>query len=99
MPFTRTNYTRCVTARQFSAIQHGFENAARFGWQSAKPNLFFCPQNDARAQPLWLDKPFHERDLIDAHPQKESREFGQCLFAEVAAAIKIVPPRSIAISK
>src|ERR1700680_3525082 len=99
MPFTRADNTCCITARQFSAIQHSFENTARFGWQSAKPNLFFRPENDARAEPLWLDKAFHERDLIDAHPQKESREFGQRFFAEVVATIKFVPPGSIAIGK
>ena len=99
MPFTRTNYTRCVTARQFSAIQDRFENACRFWRQSSDPDFFFCPHNDARAQPIEPDKAFHKRDLIDAHPQKEPRKFGQRLLAEVAATIKIVPPGSIGIGE
>src|SRR5262252_4338290 len=99
MSLARTNHSRCVTARQCSPVQHSFKNACRFGRQSSESHLFFRPQNDSRTKPLWLDKAFHKRDLIDADAQKESGKLGQRLFAEAAATIKIVPPGSIGISE
>ena len=99
MSLARTDDTRSVTAREFSPIQHSFENACRFGRESSKSHFFFRPQNDSRTKPLWLDKAFHKRDLIDADAQKESGKLGQRLFAEVAATIKIVPPGSIGIGE
>jgi hypothetical protein len=72
---------------------------------SSLPQESACLLSRSRAlrrrntRPILLDKPFHARDLIDAHAQKESLKLGQCRFAQVAATIKIVPLGSVAIGR
>jgi len=64
-----------------------------------KPEFFLRPHNDARTQPIRLDQGFHEGDLINAHTQKKSGEFGQRFLTQLAAAVKIVTAGSITIAR
>src|SRR5207248_691839 len=54
------------------------------------------PQQNARAQPVRLNKCLHEADLIDARFQEKTREFDQFLLAQIAAAVQVVAARQIA---
>ncbi len=85
-----------VAARQFAAIEHGFEDGAGFWRQLVEPDFFFRPQQDARAQLVGLHQAFHEDDLIDAGRQEESGEFRQRFLAQIAPAVEIVAARQVA---
>ena len=65
MSLARADDTRSVTAREFSPIQHGFENACRFGRESSKSHFFFRPQNDLRTKPLWLDSALTRKKVVE----------------------------------
>jgi hypothetical protein len=67
LALARSHHARRVGPRQFPAIEHGFENAPRFGRQMPEPSFLFRPQKDAYAQTIRLDQALHECDLIDAH--------------------------------
>jgi phytoene dehydrogenase-like protein len=57
---------RHFAARQLPAIEHRFKDASRLRRQRIHSRLFFRPEQNARAQPVWLNKRFHEQAYFDA---------------------------------
>jgi hypothetical protein len=52
MAFAHANNTSGIAARQFSSVEHCFEDAARLGRQGVEPDFFLCPKQDASSQAI-----------------------------------------------
>ena len=94
--FAGSENRRRFRARDFAAIEHGFEQGAGFGRQLAHADFLFRPQQDACAQLIRLHQVFHEGDLIDAGGEEEARELRQGFFAQMAPSVEIVAAWQVA---
>ena len=81
MTLARAGSRAGVATRQFSAIEHRFQDAGRFGGELAQPDFLLGSEQDARAQAVRLHKAVHENDLIEADHEEEPGEFRECVFA------------------
>ncbi len=88
-----------IAAREFAAIEQRIENVVGLGWQPVKTHFLIGPRQDAGAELVRAHKPFHESHLIKADVQEEPREGRQSLFAQTAAAVKIVAAWQVARGK
>jgi len=81
LPVAGSDDASGVGARQFPAVENGFKDAARLERQMVEPDFLLRPQEDSRAQTVWLDQAFHESNLIDAGCEEEPCESHQRFFA------------------
>jgi hypothetical protein len=83
-------------ARQLAPVKNRFQDAAGIRGQLSEPDFLISPEQDARAQAVWLHQPFHEGDLVDAGGEEKSREFNESLFTEIASSVEVIAARQIA---
>ena len=74
MPIRRAEQPRHITARKLTTKEHRFEYLIRPCRQRVATHFLVGPLQDALTQTIWLNKSFHEPDLIQASRQEEARE-------------------------
>src|SRR5204863_9338594 len=98
-PLDSSGHAGGLAASQIAAIEDRFEDGSRSRRQTAEADILVRPHQHARPQTIWLNQALHEGNLINAGLEKKSGEVHQRLFAQMAAAIEIVAPDTIAIGQ
>ena len=81
MTVAGAKHIRDFAAWQVSTVKHGFKDTCCFCRKRIYPYFFLDPEQDARAQPVWFDKPLHEGDLIKTGFKEELRKGSQGFLA------------------